>query len=208
MRRQWGEGSYDYIKTKNIWRWRGYYNNPITGKSLRKEITARDRKSLAAKVKQWQTDMQDGQSRRIKVRDWAQTWLDTIIKASTKPSTCRNYGITVRNHIIPIWGDMWLDRLTNANIQSYINALAGSHKPSTVATIRAHIRALCETAIDYGYLAKNPAAKIRLPSGSTKGRKAYLTVDECHRLLAIAKSGEYLPTTHDPASRYEVVNIT
>lgn len=202
MRRQKGEGSYDYLESKNIWRWRGYYFDSLTGERVRKEITSKERKTLRAKVLTWQNDVSNGKSKSIKVSTWAKKWLEEIVKPSTKQATYRNYSITIRNHIIPTWGKIWLDKLTASMIQSYINSLAEDHRPSTIATVRAHIRAMLESAIDYGYLSSNQARKIKLPPYSLASRKAVLTVDEVNRLLKIAKAGSYLPTTSDAASMY------
>jgi len=202
LRRQKGEGTIDYSESKAVFRWRGYYYDESTGRRLRKEIAAKDRKTLRSKVLKWEEKLKEGQSKRVRVKNFAEMWLEEIVKPTTKPATYRNYNITVRNHIILEWGDLWLDKLSTSMIQNYINKLAEDHKPSTVATVRAHIRAMLEAAIDHGYLLNNQARKIKLPPYSLVSRKAVLTADETNLLLKIAKDGSYLPLTSDAASIY------
>ena len=126
MRRQRGEGSYDYIEAKKIWRWRGYYRDPVSGQNKRKEITATTKKNLRFKVKQWQEEVTAGQINRIKISAWCEKWL-SITKATTKPTTYRNYAITARYHIIKNWGNLWLNQITNGMIQDFLKK--GFEKP-------------------------------------------------------------------------------
>ena len=112
-RRGWGEGTYSYIEEEDAWMWRGYYLDPLTGKRKRKAIQAKRRPDLKQKVEQWQADQRAGMNGvRIKVKDWCHIWLHKVIADAVKPRTWDNYEMTARNHIIPQWGEVWVDKLT------------------------------------------------------------------------------------------------
>ena len=197
-RRQWGEGSYDFVESKGLFRWRGYYLDPVTGQNKRKEITATTKKNLRLKVKQWQEEVTFGQINRIKVSAWCEKWL-SIINSTTKPATARNYGITVRCHIVPQWGNMWLDQINSGMIQDYINLLANTHTTKTISTIRAHIRTCMATSIKYGFLTKNPATNIKIIKKS-EAEKMVLKQEEVDKLISDAKNKIFRKV--DAANRY------
>lgn len=191
-RRGWGEGTYSYIEEEDAWVWRGYYLDPLTGTRKRKAIQAKKRPDLKQKVEQWQAEQKAGMGgARIKVKEWCHLWLHKVMADAVKPRTWDNYEMTVRNHIIPQWGEVWIDKLTTAAIQIYLSGLLNDHTARTVRTIRTHIIACFGAAVDFGYLASNPAKKTRGPQVGKNGSTA-LTHEQSQKLLDVAKSGKYI----------------
>ena len=189
-RRAHGEGTYYYRAELDVWRWRGYYTDPMTGEKKKKELGAKSKKELKEKVSHWQAELAAGKSSRIKMIDWTRIWLDEIIANSVKPATLANYRVSVINHFNPAFGAIWLDKLTTHIIQSYVNKLALTHSPRTVTTIRTHLISCLNAAINYGYISHNPATATRTPR-SERVEKSILTTVEVNLILAKAKSGEY-----------------
>lgn len=201
-RRGWGEGTYSYIEEEDAWVWRGYYLDPLTGTRKRKAIQAKKRPDLKQKVEQWQAEQKAGMGgARIKVKEWCHLWLHKVMADAVKPRTWDNYEMTVRNHIIPQWGEVWIDKLTTAAIQIYLSGLLNDHTARTVRTIRTHIIACFGAAVDFGYLVSNPAKKTRGPQVGKNGATA-LTHEQSQKLLDVAKSGEYIGMPRNDGSEY------
>ena len=189
-RRAHGEGTFFYREDLGVWRWRGYYTDPLSGQMLRKELSAVNKKDLRIKVESWQQEVAAGRTKRLKVKDWCLQWLNDVIKKTVKPATYTNYRITVNNHIIPTFGELWLDKLTTHTIQQYLNSIAETHTPRTVQTIKTHINACLSAAIDHGYILRHPGKPCRVPR-IPRIEKEMLTTAEVKLLLEKAKSGDY-----------------
>lgn len=199
-RRAWHEGTYSQTKDGG-WAWRGYYQDPITGEKKRKWIQARTRPELKTKVEAWQADQAAGRAgTRIKVKDMARIWISKVISDSVKPRTRETYETTVRNHILPAFGEMWMDSITTATLQSYMAELKDL-SPATQATIKRHWRLFFGATVDYGYLAQNPALRVRTAKMAEQKTTA-LTADEVQRLRSVAKSGEYRSAPRDQGEEY------
>lgn len=134
----------------------------MSGENKRKELTANTQKALRQKVKIWQEEVAVWQVNRIKVSAWCLKWLE-IVRATTRPATVRRYSVTVHCHIIPQWGEYYIDKITHGMLQDYINGLADTHTTKTLETLRAHVRACFALAIKYGFLSKNPALDVKIP---------------------------------------------
>ncbi|MBE6098260.1 MAG: site-specific integrase [Schwartzia succinivorans] len=203
-RRAHGEGTYYYREELDVWRWRGYYTDSITGEKKKKELSAKSKKELKVKVEKWQAELKAGKSSRIKMSDWTRIWLDEVIANSVKPATLANYRVSVINHFNPAFGQIYIDKLTTHAIQLYINKIAVNHSPRTVTTIRTHLISCLNSAVNYGYISYNPATATRTPR-SERIEKSILTTEEVNLILAKAKSGEYEgASTETEAGRYLV----
>lgn len=199
-RRKNKEGTYS--KTKDGGEaWRGYYNDPVTGKKKRKWIQARTGPELKARVDKWLADQAAGcAGTRIKTKDYTPIFLEKIIGDSVKTRTREAYETTVRNHILAPFGDLWLDSITTATLQNYVEGLKNL-TPSTQMTIKRHWRIFFAGAMDYGYITQNPALRVRT-ARMTAQKTTALTVDEVQRLRAVAKSGEYRTAPRDQGEEY------
>lgn len=199
-RRKNKEGTYS--KTRDGGEaWRGYYNDPVTGKKKRKWIQARTGPELKARVDEWLADQAAGcAGTRIKTKDYVPIFLGKIIGDSVKPRTREAYETTVKNHILLPFGDLWLDSITTAALQNYMAGLKNL-TPSTQMTIKRHWRLFFAGAMDYGYITQNPALRVRTAK-MTAQKTTALTTDEVQRLRAVAQNGEYRAAPRDPGEEY------
>lgn len=150
------------------------------------------KKSFSRKVdaQRWSDQMQAASHRgqfidpvaaKVKVGDFAQTWLDGM--AHLKPSTAARYASIVRVHIEPQWGQWSLGQIRHSDVTAWIGRLvAGGSSPGTVRQIHRVLSMILETAVTDGRIATNPAAKVRLPS-PVRGEPRFLTAGEVTSLI-------------------------
>ncbi len=195
------DGYIDRVKNKGYM----YYRYRIRNNGQRYQVYAAKRRDLTAKIEELVDKLNAGQRpERITVGGWCQIWLREAAANTVKAKTRENYEKTVRNHILPRWGKMPLNRLSGQDIQGLINDLAADHEASTVNTIRTHIIVCMNTAVKWGYLASNPAKMTKGVKKSKIGAKA-MTVEESQRLLhACADAVKQAAAEGDEAKTYLV----
>lgn len=93
----------------------------ITGKKVKTTITGRTKKEVKTKAQQAQNDFKDNGStvfKRVKVttyKELAALWLENY-QMTVKPQTLVSTRQFLKNHILPVFGDMQLDKIHIAHI--------------------------------------------------------------------------------------------
>jgi integrase len=131
--------------------------------------------------------------------DYLGWWLETNIVPHCSPETAVDYEVNVRRHIVPRLGRLTLAALARADVQAWVNDLraTGCRRvvrgeeivgcgPRAVQYAHATLRAALNDAIDYGFLAVNPAARVRLPPPARHEARA-LTVAQADAVLAAVR---------------------
>lgn len=91
------------------------------------------------------------------------------------------------NHLVPAFGDMFLDDITPKMIENYRMQREGDGaKPGTINREHGLLKAMFSKAIDWGYTKENPAKRVKLAKETPRTR--FLTAEEINRLLEAAKS--------------------
>lgn len=189
-RRAHGEGSYDYNEKGDYWRWRGYYTK--NGEKKRKEIVAKSRKKLRAKVEEFQNELESGSvCEGVTVARWCNIWLEEIVKTSVKIRTYENYKCTIDNHIVTNFGKIKLKDLQVMQLQRFFNELAKTHAVSTISTIRNHFILLLNSAVEYSYISANVAKRTK-PPARVKIEIEILDDEQINKLLYVATEGKYI----------------
>ena len=198
-RRPSGSGSYDKIVDENgkvrLYRWRIGVFDPTLGKTHYKSIKAKTRAALDEKVAAWKEENATGSSlsplpKRLTVKSWVEIWKETL-EGKKADGTILRYKMTADNHILPNFGNQWIGKVSPLDLQRYFDRLAKDRSPATVSTVRAHFCVCFETAVRLGVIAKNPVKATTAPK-AVKPELKILQENEVERLLAVAKSGEYL----------------
>ena len=102
-------------------------------------------------------------------------WLTTA-KNNLTPSSYERYEGIIKNHLIPDFGDIPLDKLTPERIQAHYNAKLGDgFNPSTVRYHHTVIHKALATAVKWGLIYRNVADVVDKPQGK---RKEFQTWDE------------------------------
>ena len=98
----------------------------ITGKKVKTTVTGRTKKEVKTKAQQAQSNFKANGStvfKRVEVttyRELTDLWLENY-QMTVKPQTLVNTRQFLKNHILPVFGDMQLDKIHIANIQSWVN---------------------------------------------------------------------------------------
>jgi integrase len=98
--------------------------------------------------------------------DWLEYWLETYIRPTAKPSAYEHYADNCRKHIIPVIGDLPLDSITTAILQTFLNVQSkygnlrdnGDLSPKSIKNMRVVLNSALSRAVSAGLLSSNPMA--------------------------------------------------
>ncbi len=195
-RRRAGEGSFLFDKKRQLFRYAEWYTDPVTGVHKRKDIRAKTRKELDQKVRAWKQMIQEGLSSdagNMTVEDLCTEFLNQA-KLSTKPSTYDSYKNTINRHILPALGTIKLSKLNAMGLQRWLNSLTvtGKYVPSTVVQYRRTLCTILNMAVKYRMIPFNPLLATK-PPRIPKNLPPVLSREQINKLLALAKTGSFLP---------------
>ena len=90
-----------------------------------------------------------------------------------------------RNHLLPKWGSIRVDRLTAGKIDKWILDLhrKGDLAPATINKILQCMRSMLDGAVAEGHISENPAARVK-PLRATHRKRGVLSNDEVKRLFS------------------------
>lgn len=164
--------------------------DPGTGKQIRKTFTGKKQSDVLGRMQAAAASINCGnyfEPAKITLAEWLDLWLKDYC-GNKKYLTVKHYTAQCETHIKPALGAIKLSKLTAPQIQGFYNELGRTGKrivkkdkktgketitfePLAAKSIRnVHgilIKAL-NTAIDVGYLNKNPAERVTLPRKEKK----------------------------------------
>lgn len=102
---------------------------------------------------------------KIFFKDFAAQWLSDYAKVSVKPSTYVSYESIFRLHLLPVFGEMYLNRISGAHIQSFLakKVSAGDLTPKSVVNILIPLKEMFKHALHWGFVFRDPTIVIRRP---------------------------------------------
>jgi integrase len=183
-RRGHGEGS---VYRRPDGHWAGMLDlGWIDGKRRRRTVSGRTRAEVVDKLDELRRQKKRGTdlaARPRTVEQWMNEWVNEI-KAhdGTHGSTLARYGQVSRVHIVPSLGRKRLDRLTPAEVQSFVNRLANKVAASSVVKIHGVLRAALSDAERLDLVPRNVAKSVRPPRLGRVERPT-LTPTEAKKLL-------------------------
>lgn len=146
------------------------------GKPVRISLYAKTSKELEKKVAAVKTDLDRGTYADDKGKTfgkYAEEWFQTYKKGIVAPATARDYDNVIRNHL-GLLSDLRLKDITKTDVQNQINH---TNSLETRRRITLTVRQILECAIDDGYIYRNPARTIKLPT-IPQAEKRALTDEE------------------------------
>lgn len=200
MRRDWGQGTRYFDNKRGRYVYECRYVD-AEGNHKRKKIVAKSKKMLSKKIKDWQSNLEEGiysSSDSTTVSQLAELWM-AAIRSAIKPNTYRQYQSLLRTYIVPTYGEYKLNRLRAVRIQIWLNSLLDS--PSlgtdrlsarTVNAIRNTWRTMMGFAVTNGLTSNNPLTKVKHVREEHRTPVA-LTEAQLKKLLTVAKAGDYYP---------------
>lgn len=108
--------------------------------------------------------------------DYILTWFETFKVPKLKKNTTVNYRINICKHIIPYFEGKRLDEITTADVQGFYNSKAHlAH--STVHCMAVILHGTFQSAIEDGYLVRNPTESKRLSMTDKKTERNALPAE-------------------------------
>lgn len=193
-----GEGSVYYDQSRDRWvgvvvtGWRD-------GKPIRKKVSAKSQTAAKAKLRELRDKIQTGRlpSGRVPtVREWLTHWLEEIVPEKGRPSTVKTYRTYVTCYLIPLFGDIRLDKLTESTVQAGWRELATigrpgieDRKPLSATTVhQAHVifaRSL-KVAMQRRHLSENVVSLMDAPAATSEPIEV-LTKAQAQRVVETAR---------------------
>lgn len=190
-RREAGSGT---ITKRKDGRWQGQYvagRDPKTGSLRRYTIYGKTQKEVAEKLRSATSAIDKGtfqEPSKITLSEYAQEFLKHCAINLTH-YTQRSYTLALKNHILPVIGDIRLTELTHRQIQSFVSSLGPEGKglsAKTVRNIHGVLHSVLEAARRDEILLRNVSEKCSLPSVTQKQVKA-ITTEELSKFLDAIK---------------------
>jgi integrase len=173
-RRGNGEGSI-FQRKDNRWCAKIQTGTDENGKSIIKTFYGKERKEVAAKLKEHFLLTSQGYNNLTSdtLKDFITTWLTTIKFNQLKPLSYDRLESTINNHIIPNLGHYMLDKLTSLIIQSdLINKMFDNGMSySSIKKAFDAINECCEYAVQNRKIIFNPVVSVKKPSQAKFKRK-------------------------------------
>lgn len=203
MRAEKGAGSRFFDKTRQRYVFAQYFYS-ADGSKKRKTITAKKRKDLERKVREWKETLVDGREsfgQTMTVKDIYTVWISAI-RTSVKESTWSLYCSSMRSHVLPVFGQRKPVTITAVEIQYWLNSLLTQPLSArTCNVVRSTWFTCFEWALGQGIIRQNPLRGVHSLRESPKPIKA-LNEEELDRLLAEAQEGKYYSFTDDEFGDY------
>jgi len=108
---------------------------------------------------------------KLTVADWMHQWMELYLEGNRSPTTLEGYRNQIEKYIIPALGNVYLQDLTPAMVQKWVNQLKASSprtckplSPKTIRNIWLNLSSAMERAVIDEQIKKNPCEYTELPS--------------------------------------------
>lgn len=140
-------------------RWREFPGGPQKAKSFARKV---DAERWLVKV---QHDLLSGtyvppEAGRVTLEDYYRAWRSRMAP-TWRPGTLAAVTVSFEKHVLPVLGARPLGAVRRADVEALCAGLRLA--PSTVAVVAQHVGQLFRAAVEDGLVARNPAARARLP---------------------------------------------
>ena len=180
-------GSGSVYQRKGDGRWVAKFKVEATGKW--KELYARTEKEAYAKLQQALFEQKQGtlvtapqQSLKAHMEHWLQ-----VKRLELKDGTYTYYRVYTEAYILPALGHIRLQKLTDAQIQSFYADILEDVSANTVRLIHGILRGALDAAVRSKKIASNPC-RLVTPPRAVKKELAYLTLEQAQQLLETARN--------------------
>jgi integrase len=130
----------------------------------------------------------DGDSANVTFGEWAERWWPTIERSERAPSTISGYESSLRIQILPHLGSRRLRALHRIDMEEWLGELrVAGYSNSTIHAARTVAGMVLASALDAQVIASNPLVGIRLPTATSRTRKA-LSAEQVEALAGTVDS--------------------
>ena len=111
---------------------------------------------------------------KVTIAEHIVAWLDTIAKNNVRPTTLAGYRATVENHIIPRLGNIPVQKVTAAKIQTMYGAMIADGKGTrTVQLAHLRLQQAFAVAVQWDILSRNPCDRVKPPRNERKEMRTW-----------------------------------
>lgn len=107
----------------------------------------------------------DPRAGKVTVRKYAEGWQAS---QTCRPTTALRVDSTLRNHVLPTFGDRPVASVRPSEVQAWVRALGAELGPQTVRTVYSVLRSLMRAAALDRVIAASPCVRVSLPSAPRK----------------------------------------
>ena len=201
-KRKNGQGT---VRHRKDGRWEGRHivGYDEHGKAITKNVLAKTKAACIAKLKKLQAEYSDVPSSKVKpdmrFGDWLNFWYENYCKPSIRPSTQKGYEEWIHVHAIPGLGHIPLNKLTQAELQNFLNEMKANgrkiHRDTrgpqmserSVRSCYHVMRMALDRAVKDGLIRKNPILGCKLPPKVPKEMRI-LSTEEIQRFMIQARA--------------------
>ncbi|MFI7133849.1 tyrosine-type recombinase/integrase [Nonomuraea sp. NPDC050153] len=166
------------------------------GTEKRKTVYGKTADEARAKIDEMKSKSRQGvpvANRAWKVGEYLDYWLNEVARHSIRKTTYAKYETIVRLYLKPRLGRKRLDRLTVADVQTFLNGmLNGDHAIGTIHVMRNVLSAALTRAIREEILTRNVARLATLPPLDPQRNRPW-TADEARAFLQAARADQLYP---------------
>ena len=124
-KRNSGEGSFYHDEARNIWVYEYSYHD-MEGRRRRKKFAGKTKRIALQKAKTFSEELERSKQPKvvvITVSDWLHECMTTMVKPRIRARTYEKYVSSLKNYILPAFGDTPLTDLDAAALQRHFNRL-------------------------------------------------------------------------------------
>lgn len=176
--------SFGYVRKLRSGRWQASYTDERSGE----RIAAQDTFAAKADADLWLATVAADRSRgrlgdvRLSQRlfkEWADEWLAGL---HVKPKTLVGYESSLRNHVLPVFAERPVGRISYRDAKQFVSGLAAKDlAPGTIGEARKILRLVLQEALRADAISRNPADGLRVPRGERQ-EMVFLTPDQVFAL--------------------------
>lgn len=128
-----------------------------------------------------------------KVRDFYEFWLEDIKKATLSYNSYNSYRNSIKNYILPLYGDLAMGKLRKNHIKR-IYKRAYSEYPSVAKIVKGVLTTSLKYAFRYGYMEEDYVTGLKwrreIEEPVQRKEKRALTINEIEQLVDMSKDTE------------------
>lgn len=177
-----------HVEKRGTSRWRARYRGP-DGRERSRTFSRRvdaERWLAAAELSKARGEWIDPALGRCTFAAWVEEWSSTIV--DLRPSTRDRDLRAIRVHLIPVFGDVPLAKITNPMVRRFIADMlaAGTHSPATVRKVGQILTKVMRGAVEAGLIPRSPCEGLRLPAEGRREMR-FLTAEQVAGLATVVE---------------------
>jgi hypothetical protein len=104
-----------------------------------------------------------------------------------RKGTVKYYSFQLERHILPVFGSSSLCELNRARVEGLLSILRQKgHARATIRGVRATVSTVLQSAVERGYVDRNPAHGIRIKDTGTRVQRRFFTPGQVRETRSIA----------------------